>query len=198
MFQFIETIKVVDGKLFNLDFHQKRLNRTLNYFFNNKYQIDLFQEISLPNLALGTIFKLRIEYSKKINNVSILPYKRKEIKTFQSVESNSIEYSFKFKNREQINILKGNSSADEIIIIKNGFVTDTSYSNIVFTDGYKLITPNTPLLAGTKREFLLKEKLIEEDEIKLSDVKFFKHFYLINSMLELTEENKYSIAQIHD
>jgi 4-amino-4-deoxychorismate lyase len=196
MFQFIETIKIFQKKLVNLEFHQERVNKTLASFWNDNFAIVLSKEILLPALSSDLIYKLRIEYSNRIEKISISPYEKKQIKKFKVVENNQIDYSFKFKNRENINSMLKNISAEEIIIIRNGFVTDTSYSNLVFSDGKNLITPSTPLLKGTKREFLLQNKLITEDEVKLSDMKLFKHFYLINSMLELTEENKYSVQQI--
>jgi 4-amino-4-deoxychorismate lyase len=76
-------------------------------------------------------------------------------------------------------------SADEILIIKNGFVTDTSFSNIVFFDGIKWITPSTYLLNGTQRQQLLQQGAIIEEEIRPSDLKHFRFAKLINAMLDL-------------
>ncbi len=55
-------------------------------------------------------------------------------------------------------------TADDIIITKNGNITDSSFSNLVFesSDG-ALFTPETYLLeGGTKRKFLLKNGIIRE------------------------------------
>ena len=48
-------------------------------------------------------------------------------------------------------------ACDEILIIKDGHITDTSISNIVFRlpDGWWL-TPFTPLLKGIMRTYLLE------------------------------------------
>ena len=61
-------------------------------------------------------------------------------------------------------------------------MTDTSYSNIIFFDGTKWVTPSTPLLHGTMRSFLLKNEIISEMKIKVPDMKQFQKARLINAM----------------
>lgn len=59
---------------------------------------------------------------------------------------------------------------DEIIIIKNGLVTGTSFTNIaIYKDG-KWITPKHPLLLGTKRAALLEKGIIQEADITVDDL----------------------------
>ena len=76
------------------------------------------------------------------------------------IENNKICYSLKLTDRSQINrLLKQKGNYDDILIVKNGFITDTSISNIIFYNGSKWITPAAPLLKGTCRDKLLKEGL---------------------------------------
>ena len=71
-----------------------------------------------------------------------------------------MNYDLKYFDRKIFDDLKKNIKADDILIIKNGFITDTSIANILFFDGKKWITPKKPLLKGTVRERLLRMKLI--------------------------------------
>jgi 4-amino-4-deoxychorismate lyase len=77
------------------------------------------------------------------------------------------------------------ATADDILIIKNGFITDTSFSNIAFFDGTQWFTPFTYLLNGTQRQHLLRQGAIVETEITPSDLKQFRYAKLINAMLDL-------------
>ena len=87
-------------------------------------------------------------------------------------------------------------NCDDVFIIKDGMVTDTSYCNIVFDTGNKLITPSTPLLKGVKRQQLLNEKIIEEQEIKQTDIKLFSKAFLINSMFDLDDKMEIAVKNI--
>ncbi len=100
------------------------------------------------------------------------------------VESFKLFYSDKWENRKKINELfaqKGN--CDDVLIIKNGWVTDSSYANILFFDREQWWTPSTPLLAGTQRAKLLEEKRIFERPIRPSDLKKYQSFKLVNAMI---------------
>ena len=58
------------------------------------------------------------------------------------IEDNKISYSYKYTTRGSLNeLLTKRERYDEILIVKKGFITDTSYSNIIFFDGIKWLTP---------------------------------------------------------
>lgn len=59
---------------------------------------------------------------------------------------------------------------DEIIIIKNGLVTDTSFTNIAIYKHGMWLTPKHPLLLGTKRAALLEKGIIQEADITVDDL----------------------------
>jgi 4-amino-4-deoxychorismate lyase len=69
----------------------------------------------------------------------------------------------------------------DIIIIKNGLVTDTSFSNICFYDGTRWLTPAKPLLKGTMRAYLLSKNLIIEKDISVEIIKSYKKLRFINA-----------------
>ena len=58
------------------------------------------------------------------------------------------------------------------------------YSNVVFGDGSSWITPETFLLPGTKRAFLLSRGDIQECSVRAEDIGKFRFCSLINAMLD--------------
>ena len=77
----------------------------------------------------------------------------------------------------------------EVIFLKNGKVTDSSYANIIFFDGKQWLTPSTFLLNGTCRQRLLNEGKITESPIHYTDIRDFQQIGFINAMLDMGEFN---------
>ena len=188
MFQLFEAIKVENGKLFNIEYHNERLNRSRKELFGIQGFIDLKEAVKIPKDIGKGLYKCRVVYDKKINKIEFLPYIKPKIKTLKIIECNDIDYKYKYLDRTKIEeLLKQKGEAGDILIVKNGLVTDTSIANICFYDGRKWITPDKPLLKGTKRAKLLKEGLISEEKITQKDIKKFKKASLINAMLDLED-----------
>jgi len=180
MCQFIESIAYKDGILLNLDHHQKRVDRTLDHHFINS-EINL-SEIKLP--FKPGLHKCRIVYDRNIEEVELTPYFLKKIKNIKLVSAD-INYQFKYANRQLFkNLVEKNSSYDDVIIVKQGMITDSSYANVCLFDGSGWFTPDKPLLEGTKRAWLLSSKLIQKKAIKPKDLKQYKKISLINAMLD--------------
>lgn len=133
--------------------------------------------------------KCRIVYSDTIHEIEFSTYTLRTIRRIAIVANNDIDYKFKYLDRSCFSDLQRNNSGfDEIIIIKDGFVTDTSYSNVVFEDECGgLFTPTTTLLNGTKRRQLIDLGKIEEREIKERDIWKYSKLYLINAMIDLED-----------
>ena len=182
--KFIETVLITE-KIENIDLHNKRMNKTRFDFFKLP-PIDLRDFIELKKNK-----RVRITYSKTIEKIEYFELKKREFKTFKIVHSN-IDYSYKYANREALNALKP-KNFDEIIIIKNSLVTDTTISNLAFFDGKKWLTPKTPLLKGTKREELIKKGKLIEADISKKELKNFKKIAMINAILGFYEISNYDI-----
>ncbi|MGD1946112.1 MAG: aminotransferase class IV [Croceivirga sp.] len=90
--------------------------------------------------------------------------------------------------------LKGN--CDDVLIVKQGHITDSSYANIIFWDGKTWYTPSTYLLKGTKRSQLLHDGLIRETPIELNDLERYQGFQLINAMLDFNPRDVLPISNI--
>ncbi len=178
---FVETIKILDGKIHNLEYHQLRYESVLNSFGVEVYQ-SLCDFIEPPEWGL---YRCRLLYNKESIEVEYHPYKKREISSFKLMFDNDISYSQKSINREHIDTLfEQREDADEILIIKNLMVTDTSIANIAFYRDGSWLTPREPLLKGTTRERLLDEGVIQEADIKANELRSFSKIALLNAMIE--------------
>jgi len=196
MSQFIESIKVEDQEIFLLELHQKRVDQTFAHF-GKEGSIDLAKIFKHLQHDENGLFKLRLAYDldKRIRT-QMIPYAIPEITDFQLVENNSFDYSFKFEDRKELEKMKMKSKAEEIIIVKNNHITDTSFSNLLFLKGKEWFTPNSYLLNGVQRQQLLKQKKVKEAEITMQNIKQFSHFQLINAMNDFDDMFIYPIDRI--
>ncbi|MEW6004437.1 MAG: aminotransferase class IV [Stygiobacter sp.] len=185
MSQLFETIKLQNKKLFNIEYHNERMNNSRRNLFGTEDKINLEEVIKIPDGISNNAFKCSVVYSEKITDIEFQPYYEKKVNSLQAINVDWIDYSYKYLDRSNLQKLLCKCIADDVLIIKNGFVADTTYSNVVFYDGKNYFTPNTPLLKGTKREKLLREGIIKETEIKISDINNYQSLFLINAMLDI-------------
>ena len=188
MFPLFETLCIENGKIQNIDLHQVRYERGLReYYGKSAVKIfNLFSLIQLPEPLQNRLVRCRIDYNAKTTQIQYFEYHRKIYRTFQPVICDDIEYCLKYADRSLINtLLAQRGTCDEIIIIKNGKVTDCSIGNLIFRQGEKWYTPDTPLLRGTQREKLLQEGKIQESTIFQEDIVNFDEIKIINAMNSL-------------
>lgn len=194
---FLETICLKNRQLLHLSYHQARMDRTLEHFHGDKAKrINLKNEIQIPSTLNATTFKCRVEYDTDIHKIEFIPYSIRSIESFECVEDPGIDYRFKRSDRRALNTLKASSNHDEIIIIRQGMVTDSSYSNLVFFDGQYWYTPDQPLLAGSCRARLLEEEIIKPRLMYVNELKQYQQFKLINAMMDWDETPIYNINKI--
>ena len=126
------------------------------------------------------------------------PYVIRPVNSLRLVEDNEIDYSYKYADRSTLDALfEKRGSCDDILIIKDGYVTDTYYANIVFksTNG-DWITPESCLLKGTRRTCLLQKNLIKEAVIRVSDLNNYTEARLINAMIDICDTDGISIRNL--
>lgn len=190
MYQLFETIKIFNGKIYNVEYHIRRMNNSRNALFGCRDEIDLSAHIRVPTEFRSGLIKCNVIYSNKIESIQFFSYQMRKINSLKIVECNEIVYDHKFLNREifeELKIKSGCSISQNILIVKDGRITDTSFSNVVLFDGTKWVTPSRPLLKGTKRASLLDGGLIYEEEIRVKDLHLFTQIKLINAMLDLDD-----------
>lgn len=188
MCQYIETIRVIDGCVCNLSYHEERMNRTRKEMLGQPEPLriaDLLKAVSLPMECS----KLRFVYDKEgIHDITCKPYTCREIHSLHLVYDNNISYPYKSTDRSALNELKKQQGdCDEILIVRDNHLTDTSYTNIALYDGEQWFTPSTPLLCGTMRQRLLDCGLLQKREIMVSDIPNYQYISLFNAMISLGE-----------
>ncbi len=180
---FFETLLLKDGSIRNLSYHNDRLNRTITDNFKTKSSIDLSDYIDLDKENS----RVKVIYSKKIDSIKYFKIKERNFKSFKLIESD-LEYRYKYLDRSKIDLLFSNrGNCDDIIITSNGYIKDSSIANIAIFNGKDWISPKTPLLNGTMRGYLLKNKLLLEKDVKIEELKVAKKIALMNAVIGFYE-----------
>lgn len=181
-----ETIKCQNRQLHNLSYHNNRVRWTLENLFGIIGDFDFENIIEIPDWVGEGLYRCRVSYDEEVSKVEFFEYNFKHPTIIQLDEYQSFKYDFKYEERSGfMNLLKLYPKADDVIITQNGLLTDTTYANLAFFDGTKWFTPNTHLLLGTKRTYLLDKQLLCEEEISVKGLKKFKRIALINAMRDL-------------
>ena len=196
MCRFIESIRIEDGRICRLRQHTERCNRTRAAFWKEEPPVDLKQVVAVPSEK--GIFKCRIVYGREIEEVTYTPYQMRQVNTLRLVVDDAVDYTYKSTDREGLNRLYARrDGADDVLIVKDGCLTDTSIGNVAFFDGQKWYTPLHPLLKGTMRAFLI-EQVIEEKDILVADLGRYSKIMIFNAMIDwgslcLPADNLYGV-----
>ncbi|MFA6742212.1 MAG: aminotransferase class IV family protein [Arcobacteraceae bacterium] len=182
---YFETIKCEDYEIFNLEYHNKRVANTIGLNIN-------LQEYIYP--LSEDLLRCKVIYNDfEIINVEYFPYKKREINSFKLIFDDEISYSKKYLDRKKLdNLFSQKEESDEIIIIKNGIVTDTSIANITIFYENTWITSKNCLLNGTTKNRLLEEKFLIEKDISLEMFKKASKIALMNAMIGFDIKENYS------
>jgi 4-amino-4-deoxychorismate lyase len=197
MYPLFESIKVVEGQFLNLDWHQRRVDQSCAKIFKTTSKFSLGDGLVVPSEYRQGVVKCRVSYGEHLGPSQFAEYSRKDIKKLQQVECNAFNYSLKYQDRsrlEQLYALRG--ICDEVLITHGGYISDTSYSNVVLFDGSNWITPDTPLLEGTQRARLLYGGLLTTGKIHITDLSAFEKLVLINAMIEFDPDDYIAITDI--
>lgn len=196
----LETIRIENGLIRNLKYHQARINHAQKELLNCTDRLDL-SEIIVSELTLNieeNIFKCRITYMKEIDKIEFLPYQIPAISSLKLVIDDEIDYTFKFSDRSRlIASFDKRAECDDILIVKEGLITDTSYANVLFYNGKEWLTPAHPLLKGTQRASLLDRERIRVADIRPKDLKHFEKARIINAMIRFEDALDINILNIH-
>ncbi len=199
---FLETIRFENGRFDNLPLHRQRMENTLAEVFNETAEIPspenyLYDILKRLKYSKKKPYKCRVVYGRQIKSVEFIPYRFPEISSLKLITADDIDYHLKYLERDALNRLyaqRGN--ADDILIVKNGLITDTSFANILFYNGRQWVTPATPLLKGTRRQQLLEDEKITAADIRPGDLHYFTKARLINAMIRFEDEADVDIDRI--
>ncbi|MDE5930490.1 MAG: aminotransferase class IV [Muribaculaceae bacterium] len=185
---FIETLRW-SGRRYHLTaLHRERMLRTSPELRLPPGDMECWLP-PVPDDLQDLTVKCRITYDTEIRTIEFEPYSPRCVRSLQMVCDDCIDYHLKYADRSCLDSLRSRrGQADEIIIVKNGLVTDTSYSSLLFKAGDKLYTPATPLLRGVMVASLLAAGALVRTELTPDDILpgnslGITHALLVNAMM---------------
>lgn len=186
MSPFIETIRIEKGEACRLAYHTERMNRTRKEVFGLSAPLSLADRLSPAAYRERT--KCRIEYAEDILKIEYLPYQLRPVRTLAWTVDEGITYTYKSSDRSSFDRLQAaRGAADDILIVRNGRITDTSICNVALWNGTEWITPEQPLLAGTHRAYLIHTGQIRPGNIGRSELSAYTRIRLFNAMIDFGE-----------
>lgn len=189
MSRFIESVHISEGRIIRPEYHWMRIERTLRFHGMDIGMVRFIEHFNQLEIPVYGKFKWRLVYGPEgVLEEGIIAYKPRSIGKLKLVEAGTFKYDWKYLDRSFIESqFADKGSADDILFVKNGYLTDTSYANILLWDGTAWHTPETPLLKGTQRAYLLDQGRIVESRILARDIFEFKKIKLVNAMLPFEE-----------
>lgn len=193
-FPLFETLCIENGTVKNIALHQQRYEQSLHCFYAksavNIY--DILQQIEktaqFSTALCHGLVRCRFDYNRDDCLIRFFPYQRTSYRTFKPIVCDEIDYALKYNDRTVLTkLFDRRDNCDEVIIIKQGKVTDCTIGNLVFRKGSQWLTPDTPLLNGTQRQRLLAIGKIREHRIRMEDIASYDEIRLINAMNDLNQ-----------
>lgn len=186
---FIESVRISKGRMMLAPFHERRMFDTCMEAYG-EFRLPPLSAIDMPDWCHAGEVKMRIVYGRNIENVSFVRYERRVVGSLKVVEAGAeMDYHLKYADRSCIERLYGmRGHCDDILIVRNGRICDTSYTNVIMTDGKRRFVPSTCLLPGVMRSWLISTGKVMVDDFDVSslmpDNKWgFTHIIMINAMM---------------
>ena len=189
MFPLFETIQVFNGEYQNLELHQQRMLSSAEILWGCKSPILDKVLIDIPKKYQQGKVKCRLSYNKDNVEIVFSNYFLPKIDSLKIVDTKSFDYSMKYSDRSKLNnLFPQKGICDDVIIVIDSNITDTSFCNIVVDIENSLFTPKTPLLKGIRRQAYIDEGRIKEAIISIDDIKNSNGIYLINAMISIEDD----------
>ena len=193
----LETIQIRNGEPLHTEYHHRRFNNSRQECFGLSDEISLVDLIKVPADMQQGIYRCRMVYGPSDINMEFVPYHFRDIRSLKLVNAGDVNYRLKYADRSRLTeLFELRGSCDDIIMVQDGCLTDSYAANLVFFDGQRWYTPDTPLLAGTQRARLLDTGEITETRITTSNFRDFSKVGLINAFCDLGNMPVISICDI--
>ena len=193
--QLLETIRIKDGAIKHLQYHQTRANEAALEIWQQPAP-NLNQLLENEQIPQEGVWRCRIIFDQEQQSVTFTPHQARPVSSLKIVYDNEIDYHLKWLQREAIDqLFVQRETCDDILIVKNNYITDTSIANLIFWDNQKWLTPHQPLLNGTCRQRLINTGFLHEAEIKINNLSLFKKIGFINALID---ENNIPVIDISE
>lgn len=183
---FIETLRIEDGKVWHVSLHDRRMNDTRRAFFGPVPDLHVMDYLCPEAYTART--RCRLTYARDVIRVEYFSYHVRPVHSLQLVVQDDIDYRYKQADRRVLDeAFALRDTADDVLIVRHGLLTDTSIANIALWDGCEWHTPAQPLLAGTQRRYLLDTGQIKETDIPVASLGNYRHIRLFNALIPFGE-----------
>lgn len=190
----IETIPIHRGATTLIPLHEDRMHRSARLTGQHPTPWSTVWERVLEHLAReglsesDQLIRCTIVYDNDVREIRTVPYSIRELTTLRVMNVPSdFDYNLKYADRSCFTpYISQCAPKEEPILVRDGLLTDTTYTNIVleYPDG-RLLTPEEPLLLGTQRAFLLNSGKIQTAHLTADDLYHCNRVHLINAMMPL-------------
>lgn len=181
---FIESIRLNNGVFDRLPLHQERVNRIFHEFFPKIEPIRIAKELLYYDFPKQGLFKVRFIFDDQCRKVEFIPYFRRNIKSLRLLETDIENRFYKLENRAEFEAaFAERKDSDDVLLVKNGLLTDISYANLALFDGEKWVTPRLPLISGVHRFELLAHGTIFEKDISVDELINYQQIMIFNAMI---------------
>ena len=182
---FFETILMVDARPQAVGEHEARMQRTAAAHGFQPPPLPDLARLVPADLASGRT-RCRVDYAEQITSVRFARHRPRQLSALELVPADHLDYGFKRADRSALDRLVTEAGVEPLIVVE-GRLSDTTFSNLVLQRGDQYLTPATPLLAGTRRARLLREHRIAEAELGPDDLADFETVHLVNALVDLGE-----------
>lgn len=187
MYPCIEAIEWSQGRAHRLPYHQRRVEAAFRCLYPGVTAFSLSDELEKRQhlFPVQGTYKLRLEYNEQLQTVEFQEYRLRSISTLKMVETGQPTLDYKSSVRALIDeAFSARGTADDVLLVRDGMLTDTSYANIALYDGTKWKSPRIPLLYGTRRAYLIDRQQIETADIRADELHRFQLIRLFNALID--------------
>jgi 4-amino-4-deoxychorismate lyase len=176
-------MKLEDGEIFNLKYHQERICAAFAELFPDRRPLNLEDTLSGTVFLQTGLFRLRVSYDRDSAEITVSPYVRRMISRLIIIEDNGLGYPYKFEDRSLFAKYAERFAEDEEpLFAVGGRICDTTFGNAVFRKNGVYFTPRSFLLKGTMRTQLLEDGVIREADITVDNITDFSEVHIINAL----------------
>lgn len=186
---FIESVRISQGRVMLASFHECRMSDTCMETYG-RFRLPPLSAIEIPDWCRAGEVKMRIVYGEDLEEVSFSKYECRDIKTLKIMEVGpDMDYHLKYADRSCIErFYNMREDCDDILMVRDGKICDTSYTNVILTDGKRKFVPSTFLLPGVMRSWLISSGEVQIGDFDVSALvpgnKWgITHLMMINAMM---------------
>jgi len=198
MSRFLETIRIRDGAPLHLDGHQLRVDDTFRVFYPGIPPLSLAAVIADSVMDVSADQRCRIVYDDSTHEVTVTPLQPRTIRSLRLVDlPPDYDYGYKYADRRILELaFARRGDADDVLLIRDGWITDTSVANVAFRANGRWYTPALPLLAGTTWKRLVSDGVIVPRPIHVDDLPRYEACVVFNALNDWDQRPAIPISAI--